>query len=1110
LHPTTPEAAPENRRGSAAPSAGGPARPGRPAVAAFLSLVAAAALAAGCGPSDAPAPDAWAARVPDQEIVVGNDRARRVLQVRDGRVHTVRFEGPEADAALTVEAGSPEFTVLFSSGRRATSEAFSAVGIERTYPGDLADGDARSGLPDGRPVACVLTLEGPGRWTAVVRYEARDLHPAVCKHLRLVPPTGADDRLLEVEVERLAVGAGVAVFPEVPREITGERQSGPDLRYRGGLGLGQPLYLNDRIFTGLEHPGGANTLEQGVVSLRQFPGMRLSVLPPEGFSSETAVWGLCGEGEAVPGFRAYLKRRIRPPVRQRNFIDAFHLRGRANIGVGINDFPSPEELEQMYADHPELRHRVRTEENAVAYARSTADFAVRYGVEMDSFAVDGGWQDPRTVFEIDDYFLPGGFHPLTAAAGLPLGLWNSLAGFRLDLDFLSRERGFQVCPPIRFSFDLSQPAYLEAIQGAVRSLAEEYAVAYWKQDFNAVVCNLETPQHPAEDAQSFEANVNALIRIVGTERDLNPEVFIAQTTFIWPSPWWLLHVDAVPSLVADYGYLRTFPAFHPRDWHTSFVDAAQYGFFGRDRSQYPTSRVMTHGIIHDRYVHVGGDREALSSWANGVVAHLAPGPVLQELYVDPDMLPASHAWFLSHALRWVDAREAQLFDFGEMFGGDPARGEPYGFLHGPPGERIAFVRNPTGEPRHLEIPFLAAPGATRALLLYPYLELLPEPAGGEASLRVDLGPYEVRVLETVPADRVPPWMAPGAVYGALGEETLRVFRRTGEDPPPARPVRASITPARKGVVTFVPDGARARLTLILNEHEGTEGALTRTLRPLPEQEAEVNRGPCGPLGCPLIHIEAFRAYRIPLPPGTFHVGWTLDPDTTVHAVWLETEADRGVEELPVDPGAVLFPTPGLTVERSWTLLFFQGDEEPVEPLLPEEPLRGDLEIAEFVLTAPIPAAIDVGDKAGGAVLVPLLIDPEGGRVFLEGTGATVDGRATGGTVELTDIPAVGTVTLGLADYQGTYDPATGAMEIPMDLGLEAPAFALRLDLSFAATTGRATASIGEAVAEAHGHVLTVERALRLAGAGQIPPGVPLLGGQPFAVTLSGRLRASGP
>src|SRR5262249_41389358 len=155
-----------------------------------------------------------------------------------------------------------------------------------------------------------------------------------------------------------------------------------------------------------------------------------------------------------------------------------------------------------------------------------------------------------------------------------------------------------------------------------------------------------------------------------------------------------------------------------------------------ERAQYPTSRVMTHGIIHDRYVFLGGAQEPIESWANGVLAHLAPGMALQELYIDPAMVPDEQARFLAGALRWMDANEDILFSWGEMIGGDPRTGAVYGFSHG---GTLLFLRNPSPHSQSYTVP-VAAPMRVRTL--YPFLGL-------EQSAAIELEPYEVRVISIV-------------------------------------------------------------------------------------------------------------------------------------------------------------------------------------------------------------------------------------------------------------------------------------------------------------------------------------------------------------------------
>ena len=1050
------------------------------------------------------------------ELSIGGEAIFRAVSWSDGSLRTTAIAAVDGSARLAIEDSSAEFRVVLASGLDLTTDDFTVVAVDAD---DSVDGRATWAAFElaGREVA-----EG---FRVRVRYVAGPDYDTVRKHLVITLPAGRDDRVMEIGVDELRVADGVRELPVLPREITTERQADPQGRYRGGLGLGQPLYLEDRFFAAVEYPAAANTLESGRdISLRHFPGRHASILPGGELEARAVVWGLSRNdvdaaefaGAEVEGarhaFRRYLRDRLRPPRRQRHFIDAFHLRGRANVGVGINGFPTPDEITAMITEEPALAALLRTEANAVAYAEQTSAFADSHGIELDSFVIDGGWQDPRTVFDVDPYFLPRGFAPIYEAAELPLGLWNSLAGFRLDLPFLERAHGYQICPPVDVVFDLSQPEYLAAIEAAMGRHGREHGIAYWKQDFNFLVCALETPQHPVDDPQTLEANTDALIEIIAMEREINPDVFIAQTTLIWPSPFWLDYVDALPTIVADYGYDQSIAAFRPRDWHSTFVDAAQHLRLIEDGSEFPTSRAMTHGIIRDQYVHVGGDNESLESWANGVVAHLAPGMVLQELYVDPALLAADHASFLSGALAFADQRQDLLFRGGEMIGGDPATGATYGFSHDDGIRQLVFARNPTSEEQSLWVPLHVVERVTGQGLLalqhYPFVTaraVIEETRGEQRGFNVELAAFEVAVVEFGPGTMLPSWQELGEVYGVVPTEAGMEVRHLTDAPPDSvAPASAPIVaPAVDRVDLEVSAATDTFLHLIFS---GDQAASAEIRVDGNSAEPAVNRGPCGPVGCPLIHIPGFVAYRLPLSPGQRVVTWTVDGDAHVHAIWIEAATHMASSEVAGAATEVRspLPTPGFDVRRDWRRLYWEADYRPVDPLLPTETLAGDLILETVELSAPVTAAIDVGDKAG-VVRIPVRIDPDADSVTVTGSAATVNDRATGGVLTLEDVNAVGTLVLHLGDYRGTYDAATGAISLPMRLGVEATAFALSVEVDVVATTGRASAGEGRGEAEAFGQVLATDHSLRLAAAAILPEEVPLLGGSPFALTLSGTM-----
>lgn len=1030
------------------------------------------------------------------EVVVDNGATARVVRVIDGHVHTIAIGESGSGERLEVEEDSEEFRIELASGLELTTFDFEVTAVtvttaeEREELGD----EVFAGVSPDAVVSAIYALEGPDGWAAEVRYFARDGSAQLYKEISVTPPPGGADRFMELDVERLEV-AGAREEPVVPRDVTGERRLLTTGRIAGGKGLGQPLFLDHRYFVGLEYPAGVQRLEGGILHVGHFPGMIFDVLDGGALRSKTAVFGVATSGTVREAFRTYVRGSVaRPPRRERNCIDAFHLRGRANIGVGINAQPTPEELEMLVADQPALRALVRTEENAIAYATAAREFARHWGFEVDSFAIDGGWQDARTVFAIDPVLLPNGFGAIRDASGTSLGLWTSLAGFRLDIAYFAEEHGYRACPPATTSFDLSQPDYLAAMTERMVELSTEYDITYWKQDFNFLTCPLETPYHPADDPQSFEANLDALLSIIRAQRATREDAYIAQTTFTWQSPWWLSDVDAVVNITADYGYSRDVPAFRPRDWAVTFVDGAQFDTYVENGAQYPTSRVMTHGIIHDRYVFVGGNEETIESWADHVVAHLAPGMTLQELYVDPDMVPDAHAAFLTGAFEWMDENEATLFRWGEMFGGDPREGEAYGFAH--EGDRqIVFLRNPSGEPRTITAPFREQAGEP-VTVLYPYLASTGQDAG---PIDVTLEPYEVRVLAT----GGPAWLEAGVRYAVeWAPEGPRIARATeSADPPP--PIEGTIAPNAKSLQLAVPEGAEASVTVILDGRQDASMTLSLDGVAIDPGEVERREGPCGPVGCPLSLIETWTSWRVSVPAGAHVVSWEPPEDTTVHAVFVENVRTVPSEAVEVDPGQALLPSPSAFVRRTVTNAYHLRDFVPVDPLTVTERIEGALELRRVQLTAPLPAQVDVAEKAGGVVTIPIVIDPGEGTVEIRGAEAALDGTPTGGRVELMDVQAIGALVLTLSNYVGSFDPENNAMSIPMNLAMKAPAFDLDLDLTMDGTTGRSSQEHEGVTAEARGQVLAVDGSLAIAGTGVLPEAVPLIGNQPFGVVLRG-------
>ncbi|MGD9496541.1 MAG: hypothetical protein AB7Y46_09540 [Armatimonadota bacterium] len=174
---------------------------------------------------------------------------------------------------------------------------------------------------------------------------------------------------------------------------------------------------------------------------------------------------------------------------------------------------------------------------------------------------------------------------------------------------------------------------------------------------------------------------------------------------------------------------------------------------------------MTHGIIEGRRNRLGGEQETLREWADYVALYFGRGVLLKELYITPELLGEERWHALGTTARWA-TDNWRVLERTRMFGGDPRRGEPYGYAHWLGERGILALRNPSyramtmrlpideatgylGEhegafavrqvyPAHLRLPIALAAGTRNELTLPPcsvwLLELRPEAAWSSAPI----------------------------------------------------------------------------------------------------------------------------------------------------------------------------------------------------------------------------------------------------------------------------------------------------------------------------------------------------------------------------------------
>jgi len=485
-----------------------------------------------------------------------------------------------------------------------------------------------------------------------------------------------------------------------------------------GTADGTPMVAGD-LFLGFEHPmshpsvlgGRASALLRRALPLR--PGV-----PAE----YAAVLGVAPRGQVRRGFAAYLEAERAHPFR--TFL---HYNSWYDIGY----FTPYSEVEALRV--------VRAYGEELVRAR---------GVPMASFLFDDGWDDTGLLWRFHAGF-PDGFGPLTAATraygaapGIWLSPWGGYGPPRQARLATARAAGFEVdAEGLALSGPRYYPYFREVALGLVRA-----GVNQLKLD------GVGSPDK-VTPGSAFDSDFAAAIALVEELRAERPDLFVNLTTGTWPSPFWLRTADSIWRGGEDHLFAGT--GTDRARWIT-YRDADTYGGVVRQSPLFPLDALMLHGIIYARHAR-GLSTDPGHDLAAEAWSYFASGTGLQELYVSPDLLTPADWDALAAAARWARARAEVLRD-SHWLGGDPARGETYGWAAWSPARATVALRNPSAEPRAFELDLeraleLPDGAARRWAARAAFGQAPPARLRAETRVKVRLAPYEVMVWDLEVAGR---------------------------------------------------------------------------------------------------------------------------------------------------------------------------------------------------------------------------------------------------------------------------------------------------------------------------------------------------------------------
>ena len=402
----------------------------------------------------------------------------------------------------------------------------------------------------------------------------------------------------------------------------------------------------------------------------------------------------------------------------------------------------------------------------------------KHGIKLDAFVLDDGWDVYGSDWVLRKEQWPNGLKPLSdelKKTGTSLGIWigptggYSLRNLRLNW---MKEHGYEI---VNNMLCVGGEKYSALLQKRVSDFVQNDGVGYFKWDGIQFSCSEPNHGHPI-DVYSRRAILHSVEQMCRTAREKNPGMFLNITSGTWMSPWWVKYSNTIWMQGADYGFADV-PSISSRDGAITYRDFVLYEDWKLKGLWFPIANLMTHGIIKGKNFSVGTSDEPLDKFTDDVLLYFARGVSMYELYISPDILSDGEWTSISRSMAWA----RQNFDVlmtTELIGGNPMKGETYGYVHFKGARGIIAARNPVIAASKLKVELAVSRGLDRkaaGLVLqrvYPtrWTSTVLHKAGDVVTLPLE--GFETAVYEVFPVGEATEPLIAGAVFDLAG--------RTGE------------------------------------------------------------------------------------------------------------------------------------------------------------------------------------------------------------------------------------------------------------------------------------------------------------------------------------------
>lgn len=435
---------------------------------------------------------------------------------------------------------------------------------------------------------------------------------------------------------------------------------------------GSPMVYKNMFFA-IEHPMSlVDTSQAFLVSYLQ---QLTPLVSTKSFTAST-VWGTTPIGQLRRGFLYYVERERSNPYHQ-----MLHYNSWYDISWDDRKFNESEALDRIIMFRDSL--------------------IIKRHIQLNAFLFDDGWDDNKTLWRFNATGFPDGFKNLMEVAdscGSSIGVWLSPFGGYSIAKEKRIEFGKNQNPPFETNangFSLSGPVYYHRFLDVTRNFIKDYNISMFK--FDGV-----GPGNDADGAGiTYHNDIEAFLMLLKDLKEMKPDLYLDLTTGTWPSAYWLMYGDNTWRSGGDCGQAGE---GSKRQQGITYRDANTYKNVVKAGPLYPLNALMNGGIIIADNGLPGEFEMDDKDISDDIWSFFGTGVSLQELYINPHKLNTANWNCLAKASKWAKENEHIMTDV-HWVGGDPAKGEIYGYAAWSPGKAVLLLRNPSNVEKHFEINF---------------------------------------------------------------------------------------------------------------------------------------------------------------------------------------------------------------------------------------------------------------------------------------------------------------------------------------------------------------------------------------------------------------------